>query len=557
MSNFDLLQTPPPAELAQIETPESIDSLEELDENDSETLEVENEGTPLPEIPDELVAIADQDITQDTDPLKIEEIFKARYEILQHVGYTKEDIDQVIFMRANLFSGTEIKNKLLNLSNTIPGINIPHVLGHCPTVIISGEDHIQTFAQSLKTLVPNIRLTHVVNRFPSILTRSIDTLTVNTQNLEKMVPGLNLATVVNKCPDVICQPAAEVTKKIIALQESVPGINITKVIHNRPACLRNSAEFTQSKITNLRDAVPEINITDAINGFPSLLTRSTDTINNRIRLLTNSVPNIKLAKVIGAQPSILGLEPNTLTSKINNLLALMPGVNLSRLVNTLPTILSLDENSVKEKIDNLKELVPGLDITKTINTYSTILNFAPESVRTKVRNLNEIIEMTEWGYTLKTLIEHHPNILGINMQKLGVLLRITMRYPLTDPQLVAPERISQHLTVPLENFIIAISEIKPGDEVDLEKIAKRANNIRLDAAERKERAYNDETLSLVPQSIRKSYRRYREQVPEDIENAQKAQTRKLDSLREKRALPTTDSEIPQNITPQGANEVTD
>ncbi len=162
------------------------------------------------------------------------------------------------------------------------------------------------------------------------------------------------------------------------------------------------------------------------------------------------------------------------------------GIDAVKLVNAMPQAIGLAPESVREKMDNYTAL--GIDAVKLVNAMPSAIGYAPESVRNKIEFLRRSVKLLKWEYSPEQLVNTYPAILGFNTKKLSVLRRIAAVHLDLNARTVNPNTIRSSLIIPLEKYIIAISQLQEEQTIPLSKLFLKARNIKLDSSDRKELA---------------------------------------------------------------------
>ena len=296
---------------------------------------------------------------------------------------------------------------------------------------------------------------------------------------------LNASKVINKFPSALGYAPETVKEKLDNL--TTLGLNATKVINTKSSALGYAPETIKEKLDNLTTL--GLDATKIINKFPQTIGLAPETIKEKIDNLTTL--GLNTTKVINTHPGALGLAPETVKEKLDNLTAL--GLDAAKVINTSPSAIGLAPESVKAKIDNLSTL--GLDATKVINKFSGTLSLAPETVKNKMKFLSRSTKLLQWEHSAQELVETFPSILGINIQKLRILRRIASHHINEASRSADPGVISNALYVPLEKYIIILSEQAKEDSkpFEIKSFINSAYRLELDATQRKQKA-----LSVAP-----------------------------------------------------------
>ncbi len=148
----------------------------------------------------------------------------------------------------------------------------------------------------------------------------------------------------------------------------------------------------------------------------------------------------------------------------------------------LPTLVPLDTFIGTQRV--LKSW--GLDAVKLINAMPSAISYAPESVRMKMRFLRRSVKLFKWEHSAEELVNSQPTLIYLSTKRLAVLQRIAATYLEPSSKESSPKTLRSSLVIPLENYIIAASNLKEGQRVSLKELNRAARAIKLKSPERKD-----------------------------------------------------------------------
>ena len=409
------------------------------------------------------------------------QIMTAREKFFRFVGVSDETLsffmvesNHPTIIPLDTFIGTQrmFAQYDLNASKVIN--KFPSALGYAPETVKEKLDNLTTLG---------LNATKVINTKSSALGYAPETIKEKLDNLTTL--GLDATKVINANPNVLGLAPETIKEKIDNL--TTLGLDAAKVINTNPSVINLAPETIKEKIDNLTTL--GLDATKIINKFPQTIGLAPETIKEKIDNLTTL--GLNTTKVINTHPGALGLAPETVKEKLDNLTAL--GLDAAKVINTSPSAIGLAPESVKAKIDNLSTL--GLDATKVINKFSGTLSLAPETVKNKMKFLSRSTKLLQWEHSAQELVETFPSILGINIQKLRILRRIASHHINEASRSADPGVISNALYVPLEKYIIILSEQAKEDSkpFEIKSFINSAYRLELDATQRKQKA-----LSVAP-----------------------------------------------------------
>ena len=191
---------------------------------------------------------------------------------------------------------------------------------------------------------------------------------------------------------------------------------------------------------------------------------------------------LNVIKVINAQPLAIGYAPESVRDKMANLTAL--DLNAPKVVNAHPAAISYAPESVRDKMANLTAL--GLNAAKVVNAHPSALGYAPELVREKIRFLQRSAKLLKWQYFAEDLVSARPVLLGYSTKKLAIFRRLAAYHLDPSERTTEPNKFSNALILPLEQYIIALNRIDDDQTLSVTELAKMARQIKLSSSERKQ-----------------------------------------------------------------------
>ena len=191
---------------------------------------------------------------------------------------------------------------------------------------------------------------------------------------------------------------------------------------------------------------------------------------------------LNVTKVINAQPLAIGYAPESVRDKMANLTAL--DLNAPKVVNAHPAAISYAPESVRDKMANLTAL--GLNAAKVVNAHPSALGYAPELVREKIRFLQRSAKLLKWQYSAEDLVSARPVLLGYSTKKLAIFRRLAAYHLDPSERTIEPNKFSNALILPLEQYIIALNRIDDDQTLSVTELAKMARQIKLSSSERKQ-----------------------------------------------------------------------
>ena len=190
------------------------------------------------------------------------------------------------------------------------------------------------------------------------------------------------------------------------------------------------------------------------------------------------------ARMISMFPPAFGLAPESVREKMANFTSF--GLDAARLVNKNPGAINLAQELVRENMANFTSL--GLDAVRIVNKNARAIGYAPESVHEKMLILRRSAKLLQWQYSAEELVNAYPALIGFNTRKLAILRRIAAYHVDSAERTSSPVKLTDKLIVPLEKYIIALSQLEDDQVLSLRELSKKARVIKLDSSERKKQA---------------------------------------------------------------------
>ncbi|MEP6754574.1 MAG: hypothetical protein ABJA67_03650 [Chthonomonadales bacterium] len=297
-------------------------------------------------------------------------------------------------------------------------------------------------------------------------------------------------------PSLVDDQSAEIRIKLLTDLR----INASAAINAYPSILGLTTESVIAKVQNLTDL--GINAATVIKVQPSILGYAPESVIAKVQNLTDL--GINAATVINSMPQIVSLAAESITIKVQNLSDL--GINAAKVINAEPSILGYATESVIAKVKNLTDL--GIDAATIIKSQPKVLSLAPDSVQVKVNYLEEVIGVLGWNYSVLTLIESNPWILGFNRRKLAVLARIATIISIGRDVGLPPDQLRTALITPLEKHIVALSELSDVDRPGIRDFVRSARRNIMNAPERKVAAKKILNSDMISSKVKQLYRNY-------------------------------------------------
>ena len=258
------------------------------------------------------------------------------------------------------------------------------------------------------------------------------------------------------------------------------GLDAPRLVNAMPSAIGYASESVREKMDNY--TALGIDAVKLVNASHSAISFAPESVREKMDNYT--ALGIDAVKLVNASPSAIGYAPESVREKMDNYTAL--GIDAVKLVNAMPQAIGLAPESVREKMDNYTAL--GIDAVKLVNAMPSAIGYAPESVRNKIEFLRRSVKLLKWEYSPEQLVNTYPAILGFNTKKLSVLRRIAAVHLDLNARTVNPNTIRSSLIIPLEKYIIAISQLQEEQTIPLSKLFLKARNIKLDSSDRKELA---------------------------------------------------------------------
>lgn len=258
------------------------------------------------------------------------------------------------------------------------------------------------------------------------------------------------------------------------------GLDAPRIIDDTPSSLNYTAESIHAKI----DVLTQIGIDAAsvINQHPASLGLSGETVRQKVALYETL--GLDPVKIINKHAPALGFSVKSIRSKFDGLTDL--GLDAKKVVSGYPAVLGLAPETVTGKMKNFTDL--GLDGAKLVNAYPHAISFATESVAKKYQVITEIAQHLRWSGSSKELAEEFPRLFSFNIQKLFLLGAIGAKHIDASQRDVSVEDIRKALANPIENYLLATTQLKEPQEVATFGRFVTNTYRSLSPAERKKRA---------------------------------------------------------------------
>lgn len=287
--------------------------------------------------------------------------------------------------------------------------------------------------------------------------------------------GLNATSLINEYPSLIGFTPESVRSKMDSLAKL--GLDAFRVIKTDPLILGLSYGLIVSRMENLAEL--QLGVISIVNRNPAIIRRSQERIKGVVEYLAET--GLDVPKVIQKNPYCLTQSISLTKSRVEHLkeLKLDPVI----VVNAKPGVLLCSKELVNAKLDNLNKL--GLDAIRIINKLPAAIGYLTETVNTRMRLIERTAELLKWEGDPRELVNGYPALLGFSIKKLQILRRIAAESISEDSRDVESGRIRAGLIVPLERYIVGISDLDEGSEKSFIDIVNKSRRVKLGSEARK------------------------------------------------------------------------
>jgi hypothetical protein len=240
---------------------------------------------------------------------------------------------------------------------------------------------------------------------------------------------------------------------------------------------------------NIRGAIEELSnhgITEplkVINSDIFIINMNSNTIDEHLSYLEEKFKE-DFHQVVNSFPVVVALSPKSIEEKIT-CLEQQGFENPVDLIAKHPPILGYSIDRINKKIEFLQELGFNNPVG-LIEKFPPIFGLSENNIATKVRLLTRVIKLYNIPYTPQEIIEYIPVILGVNIDKMLVLIRVFREFAQNINE-VSKTNIVKLLSSNLEDVLLAIDLSSNESDLTIKDIIKAAKEVKSFGATREEK----------------------------------------------------------------------